>query len=354
MNRTAIFAHDVFREHDPGFDHVECPDRIITLLSVLEELRKENIFLEPSFSAASVETILLNHTLDHINEVEATSGKIYSALDGDTFTSPKSFEVATLAAGAVIQGVDLIVGGEIDNGFALVRPPGHHAEKHKSMGFCLFNNIALAAHHGIEKLGLERILILDWDVHHGNGTQHAFYDSDKVMFVSIHQSPLYPGTGALTDVGVDRGRGYNLNIPLPGGQGDLEYANIFNTIVEKVVYQYKPQLILVSAGFDTYYGDGISSMRMTHQGFGYMTRSLMRWADDLCDGRLLMTLEGGYNLTGLKEGVFTVLGELAGTKLNTTFPSLVDDDVGKQLTDELPPHPAIERVRDIAQAFWNV
>ena len=354
MNKTAILADDIFKEHDPGFDHVECPDRIITLLSVLEDLRGQNVFLEPSFSVPSVDTILLNHTLDHIREVEATSGKIYSALDGDTFTSPKSYEAAMLAAGAVIKGVDLIVDGEIDNGFALVRPPGHHAEKDKSMGFCLFNNIALAAHHAIENLGLERILILDWDVHHGNGTQNSFYDTDKVMFVSIHQSPLYPGTGGLTDLGAEAGLGYNINIPLPGGQGDLEYANIFNSIVEKLVYQYTPELILVSAGFDTYHGDGISAMRMTHQGFGYMTRSIMKWAEDLCDGRVLMTLEGGYNLSGLQEGVFTVLSELAGQKLNTAFPSFIDEDVFNQLKNELTPHPAIERVRDIANVYWNL
>ncbi|WP_458775271.1 histone deacetylase family protein [Desulforhopalus sp. 52FAK] len=354
MNKTAILADDVFKEHDPGFDHVECPDRIITLLNVLEGLREQNVFLEPSFSAPNVDTILLNHTLDHIHEVEATSGKIYSALDGDTFTSPKSYEAAMLAAGAVIKGVDLIVGGEIDNGFALVRPPGHHAEKHKSMGFCLFNNIALAARHAIENLGLERILILDWDVHHGNGTQNSFYDSDKVMFVSIHQSPLYPGTGGLTDLGVGSGLGYTINIPLPGGQGDLEYANIFNSIVERLVYQYKPDLILVSAGFDTYHGDGISAMRMTHQGYGYMTRSIMKWAEDLCDGRVLMTLEGGYNLSGLQEGVFTVLSELAGQKLNTAFPSFMDEHVFNQLKNEQTPHPAIERVRDIAKVYWNL
>ncbi|MFT5699449.1 MAG: acetoin utilization deacetylase AcuC-like enzyme [Desulforhopalus sp.] len=354
MNKTAIFRDDVFKEHDPGFDHVECPERVITLLAALNELRDKDIFLKPSFSAASQETILLNHSLAHIKDVEATSGKIYSALDGDTFTSPKSYEAATLAVGALIKGVDLLVAGEIDNGFALVRPPGHHAERNRSMGFCLFNNIALAAHHAIENLGLERVLIIDWDVHHGNGTQNSFYDTDKVLFVSIHQSPLYPGTGNITDFGTGAGKGYTLNIPLPGGQGDIEYANIFNTLVKRVVYQYRPEMILVSAGFDAYEGDYVSSMRLSNQGFGYMTRSLMKWANDLCDGRLLITLEGGYDLIGLKEGVFTVLSELVGKTLDAPFTAAMDEEIAGKLESEKTPHPAIERVRDIANAFWKM
>lgn len=354
MNRTAIFTDNVFKEHDPGFDHVECPDRVITLHSVLDSLREQKLFLEPSFAGAAVETVLLNHTLAHIKEVEATSGKIYSALDGDTFTSPKSYEAAMLAVGAVTQGVELITRGEVDNGFALVRPPGHHAEKHRSMGFCLFNNIALAAHHAIENLGLERILILDWDVHHGNGTQNSFYNSDKVLFVSLHQSPLYPGTGSLSDCGVGEGLGYTLNVPLPGGQGDIEYANIFNSIIEKVVYQYKPELILVSAGFDAYHADGISSMRLTHQGFAYMAQSIMRWAGDLCDGRVLIALEGGYNLNGLKEGVFSVLSQLVNSELDTAFPTSIDKQIQGILRNEQSPHPAVERVREVAKTFWKL
>lgn len=354
MKTTAIFTDNIFKEHDPGFDHVECPDRLITLHSVLDSLREKKIFVEPAFSQAPVETVLLNHTLAHVKEVEATSGKIYSALDGDTFTSPKSYEAAMLAVGAMIKGVDLIVGDEVNNGFALIRPPGHHAEKHRSMGFCLFNNIALAARHAIENMGLERVLILDWDVHHGNGTQNAFYNTDKVLFVSIHQSPLYPGTGSLSDFGIDAGLGYTLNVPLPGGQGDLEYANIFNNIIEKVVYQYKPELILVSAGFDAYHADSISSMRLSHQGFGYMARSIMNWAQDLCDGRVLFTLEGGYNLNGLKEGVFSVLSELVGSELDTPFATSIDPKMSEILKNEKTPHPAVARVQDVAKTYWNL
>jgi len=222
------------------------------------------------------------------------------------------------------------------------------------MGFCLFNNIALAAHHAIENLGLERVLIIDWDVHHGNGTQNSFYDSEKVLFVSIHQSPLYPGSGHLTNFGTGAGKGFTLNIPLPGGQGDVEYTNIFNTLVKKVVYQYRPEMILVSAGFDAYHGDAMSSMRLTHQGFAYMTRSLLKWANDLCDGRLLITLEGGYDLTGLKESVFTILSELVGRKLNTPSLTSIDEELSRTLETEQTPHPAIERVRELAKPYWNM
>ena len=354
MKKTAIFRDDVFKKHDPGFDHVECPERVATLFAALDELTDKHLFLEPSFLPASEDIILLNHSLEHIQDVKATSGKIYSVLDESTFTSSKSYEAAVFAVGAVVKGVELLVTGEIDNGFALVRPPGHHAEKDKSMRFCLFNNIAIAAHHAIENLGLERVLIIDWDVHHGNGTQHSFYDSDKVLFVSIHQSPLYPGTGNITDIGTGSGKGYTLNIPLPGGQGDIEYANIFNSLVKRVVYQYRPEMILVSAGFDAYHGDATSSMRVTHHGFGYMTRALMEWADALCNGRILITLEGGYDLNGLKEGVFTVLSQLADKKLEMSFSTSIDEEMGHKLETEKTPHPAIERVRDEAKKHWDM
>jgi acetoin utilization deacetylase AcuC-like enzyme len=163
--------------------------------------------VEPAFAEASRETLLLNHSSSLLDRVAATKGQIYSVLDEDTFTSPKSYAAACLAAGALVTGIDLLFQNKIDNGFALVRPPGHHAEKDRSAGFCLFNNIALAAHHAIERLGIERILIVDWDVHHGNGTQNSFYDTDKVLYISLHQSPLYPGTGNLHDTGVGRDDG---------------------------------------------------------------------------------------------------------------------------------------------------
>ncbi len=354
VNKTAIFRSNLFVEHDPGFDHQDSPDRLTTLYSALASLPAKQSFIEPPFSKASRETILLNHSGSLFDNVAATAEKMYSVLDADTFTSKKSYEAACLAVGALTTGLDLLFQKKIDNGFALVRPPGHHAEKERSKGFCLFNNIAVASHHAIEKLGVQKVLIIDFDVHHGNGTQNSFYETDKVLFISIHQSPLYPGTGDLDEIGVGKGEGYTINIPLPGGQGDREYANIFNTLIVPLAYQYKPELILVSAGFDGYYGDGISSMRLTHQGYAYMTRVLVRLAEELCGGRILASLEGGYNLKGLREGVFAVMSELIGEKLDTPFPTFLDEETEQQLRAEQSLHPAIERVRDVAKNYWKM
>ena len=354
MKKTAIFRKNIFVEHDPGFDQQESPERLTTLFSILDSLPAKQSFIEPSFSKASRETLLLNHSVSLLDSVAATADKIYSVLDEDTFTSKKSYEAACFAAGALTTGVDLLFQKKIDNGIALVRPPGHHAEKEKSKGFCLFNNIAVAAHHAIERLGVQKVLIIDWDAHHGNGTQNSFYDTDKVLFVSIHQSPLYPGTGNIKETGVGKGEGYTINIPLPGGQGDREYANIFNTLILPLAYQYKPELILVSAGFDGYQGDGASSMLLTYQGFAYMTRVLVKTAEDLCSGKILASLEGGYNLNGLKEGVFAVMSGLVGENLYTPFPSFLGEEEEQQLRAEQSLHPAIERVKDVVKNYWKI
>lgn len=354
MKKTAIFRDRLFSEHDPGFDHVDAPARITSLYAALDALPDKSMFIEPQFSAISEETLLLNHTRSLVNTVAATAGKIYSVLDGDTFTSEKSYEAACFAAGAAVRGVDLLLAGAIANGMALVRPPGHHAEPDRSMGYCLFNNAALAVHHAIEKYRLTRVMVVDWDVHHGNGTQKSFLDRADVLFISVHQSPLYPGTGSFMEMGVGKGEGYTINIPLPGGQGDLEYANIFNSLVLPIGRQYKPELILVSAGFDGYHGDEMSAMRLSHAGFGYMAQSIVNLAGEVCGGKVLVCLEGGYNLVGLKSGVFSVLRELAGKRLETPFPAHLDSETNKQLSSERSPHPAIERVRNIAKKFWKL
>lgn len=354
MRKTAIFRNGLFQEHDPGFDNLDSPERVATLFLALDELAEKNLLIEPSITKASRETLLLNHSPEQIDKAAATAGKIFSVLDQDTFTSPKSYEAACLAAGALVDGIDLLMNRKIDNGLALVRPPGHHAEKDRSMGFCIFNNVAVAAHHALKRHGLKKVMIVDWDVHHGNGTQNSFYHTDEVLFVSIHESPLYPGTGSHLETGGGGGEGYTLNIPLPGGQGDLEYANIFNTLILPVGHQYQPEVILVSAGFDGYHGDGVSSMRLTHQGFGYMAKVLVELAEEICKGRILFTLEGGYNPAGLREGVFAVLSQLAGVKLATPFPSFLDEKTEAILRKERSPHPAVERVRDIAKRYWKM
>jgi len=354
MRKTAIFRDKLFVEHRPGFDHIERPERLSSLYSSLAALPERDLFLEPQFTPAPRKTILLNHTASHIDTVAATAEKIFSVLDADTVTSEKSFAAALLAAGAATRAIDMLYEGIIDNGLALVRPPGHHAEQGRAMGFCLFNNVALAARHAIREYGVKRIFIVDWDVHHGNGTQNAFYDTDEVLFISLHQSPLYPGSGGFTESGVGRGTGFTVNIPMPGGQGDLEYALIFNTVVAPLCRQYQPELILVSAGFDACYADPLSSMRLTHQGFAYMTRVLTELAEEFCNGRLFLCLEGGYDLAGLKGGVFAVLGELLGEKLTTPFPCSLHPDTAHVLRKSTGPHPISEKTRHVVKKYWKM
>lgn len=354
MKKTAIFRDKLFIEHDPGFGHLDSPDRMKTLYSALDSITDTLNIIETPFQKAGRETLLLNHSTAYIDKVAETKGKIYSVLDSETYTSKKSYEAACLAVGALTTGVDLLFRKKINNAFALVRPPGHHAEKDTSKGFCIFNNVAIAAHHALKNHGTKKLLIVDWDVHHGNGTQNSFYDTDKVLYISIHQSSLYPGTGDLHETGTGKGEGYTINVPLPGGQGDMEYANIFNTLILPIADQYKPELILVSAGFDAHVEDGISEMRLTYKGFAYMARELIKKADEVCGGKILFVLEGGYNLNGLKEGVFAVINELADNKFNTPFCAFLDKDSVHELEKEQSLHPAIERVKDVAKNYWKM
>lgn len=309
---TAIFRDELFLLHDPGFDHVERPDRLKVVYDQLDNPDIGKQFVFPTATPAAADILRLNHSQVHIDRIAQTAGRTFDALDQDTTTSAKSYEAACLAAGAVVEGTRMVVAGEVDNCFALVRPPGHHAEPDRAMGFCLFNNVAIAAHYALEKLGLSRVLIVDWDLHHGNGTQRSFEDSDQVLYFSTHQFPYYPGTGALAETGRGRGEGYTVNVPLIGGLGDEHYARIFNDILAPIARQYEPELILVSAGYDTAHNDPLGGMSLTSDGFAYLTRKVMELAAEVCDGRLLLTLEGGYNLQSLANGVLVGLVELLG------------------------------------------
>lgn len=355
MRRTAVFKHDLFLRHDPGPNHPESPGRLRDIYRMLDSPPLAGRFLLPEFKPVSKKKLHYNHSERHIVTVAETSGDVFSILDQDTVTSEASYDAARLAAGALVTGIDLLLKGDIDNGFGLVRPPGHHAEKHRSQGFCLFNNVAIACHHAILEHDLERIMVVDWDVHHGNGTQNSFYDSSRVLYVSPHQSPLYPGTGAGEETGRDEGEGYTLNIPLPRGCGDREYADLFREIIIPVGREYRPQLIMISAGFDIHYADPIGSMEVGWQGIALMTRWLQKLADEVCDGRLLVTLEGGYNLLGQKEGIFSVLAELYGGDLDLDFPVYLDETTEKELTSPGGAvHPAIEQVRAVAKKYWKM
>ncbi len=312
--QTAIFKDPLFMEHDPGFGHPESLDRLQVIYEMLDQPEQQDRYLLPSFAPATDEILALNHTKPHLARVAATDGKTFASLDPDTTTSAKSHAAARLAAGAVVEAVKMVVSGEADNGFALVRPPGHHAEADHTSGFCLFNNIAIAAHYALENLGLERILIVDWDLHHGNGSQHSFYDTNQVLYFSTHQYPYFPGSGAVTETGSGAGKGYTINVPLPGGQDDQAYARIFNELLAPVARSYQPELILVSAGFDISLGDPLGLMSVSNDGFAYLTGVVQSLADELCSGRLVLALEGGYDLAGLRSGVAAVLRELRDGK----------------------------------------
>ena len=268
-------------------------------------------------------------------------------LDADTQTSPLSYQAACLAAGAAINATERLIAGELKNAFCLIRPPGHHAEYDRAMGFCLFNNVAIAARYAIEQLNLKRVLIVDWDLHHGNGTQHAFYDSNQVLYFSTHQWPCYPGSGASYEIGSGQGCGYTVNVPLPAGLGNLAYATIFNNLLAPIARQYQPELILLSAGYDIHRDDPLGGMTVTGPGFSYLTKVLLDLAAELCDHRFMACLEGGYSLSGLREGVLATLAEMRGD-------SLLSDKAVMEFTSAAYPIMALDETRNIAKKFWTL
>ena len=312
MNRTGIVKNDKYLEHvmDPG--HPESPERLRVIYQMLEENAMRGLFEMVKPRAATREELEMNHTPAYIDLVSSTAGKPHFRLDMDTSTCAKSYEAALLAAGGFLELIEAVMEGKLNNGFALVRPPGHHAERDKAMGFCLFNNVAIGAQYAIENFSLQRILIVDWDVHHGNGTQNSFYEDPRVLYFSTHRYGFfYPGTGSATEVGKGRGEGFNVNVPLSTGAGDAEYGNIFETILKPIALEYQPQLILVSAGFDTHYDDPLGGMEVTEKGFSRMTQILMEIAEATAHGKLAITLEGGYDVSGQSRSVKEVLKEIA-------------------------------------------
>jgi acetoin utilization deacetylase AcuC-like enzyme len=309
--RTGIVKDKRYLEHNMGAFHVESPMRLETIYDMVEkEITFPYLEIEPR--PATEEEIQMIHSPRYVNLIKETSGKERVTLDPDTATSARSYEVALLAAGGLLKAADLVMEGKIQNGFALVRPPGHHAEREQSGGFCLFNNVAICAEYLIKKHGLKRILIVDWDLHHGNGTQHSFYERSDVLYFSIHQFPHYPGTGYWNEIGLGSGAGFTVNVPLAAGKADEDYLLIFRKILSPIAAQYKPEFILVSAGFDIYRADPLGGMMVSEDGFGALTSELLALAHDFSKERILFTLEGGYDLQGLREGVKQVLSHLVG------------------------------------------
>jgi len=325
MSSTLLLFDDRMIDHDPGRGHPERPER---LQAIVQQLRERPVpgtqWATPS--RGSAEAVARVHSREHVALVEAARGTTH-AFDPDTLTSPQSVEAAMVAVGAAIDGVDAVLDGRARNAFALTRPPGHHAEPQGVMGFCLLNQVAIAAEHALLRPEVERVLVVDWDVHHGNGTQRAFYERRDVMFASTHQAPYYPGTGALAEHGQGEGEGFTLNVPLEATATDADLRRVMTDVVAPAAEQFDPDLVLVSAGFDAHAGDPLGGMVLSTEGFADLCGTVRAIAEARAKGRLVLVLEGGYDLEALAASVYACVEVLAGATApgGSDQPSAVGD-----------------------------
>lgn len=304
MGKTGLVYHPAYLEHDMGAGHPESPNRLRAIMHQLETSGTSARLIRVEPRKAEDEWITQIHTPGYVaslNMHAPASGRV--SLDLDTSMSPGSLNAAYLAAGGALAGVDAIMSKQLDHVFCAVRPPGHHAEAGRAMGFCLFNNVAIAARYVQMKHGLEKILIVDWDVHHGNGTQHTFEDDPSVLFFSTHQYPHYPGTGRATERGHGAGQGFTINIAMESGEGDDDYRSIFLKALVPAADEFKPEFVIISAGFDAHKDYPLASMGLTEEGYAELTRIVAGIAHRHAQGRILSSLEGGYNLTALAASV---------------------------------------------------
>ncbi len=309
------FVYDpLFLEHETG-SHPENGNRMLATMALLEESGLLPKLVRIPARDATPEELALVHDAEYVAAVERAARQGGGWVDPDTLITPRSYDVAARVVGGTLAALDAVLAGDVDQVFCLVRPPGHHATPGAAMGFCLFNHVAVAAAYARERHGLERVAIVDFDVHHGNGTQDAFYDDAGVLYVSTHEYPFYPGTGAAREIGAGAGRGYNVNIPMPHGCGDEPYRRAFEDVVLPVLRRYRPELILVSAGYDAHFADEIAGQQLSVDGYGALVAMVRDAAAELRGGRLLLALEGGYHLVALPWCVRRTIEVLRGDEL---------------------------------------
>lgn len=334
MRKTAI-VYDPFNLRHTLEGHPENFRRLEGTWQLLQDDGiLHNLIRVPS-SPAPLNAILRVHTAKYVERLQALSARGGGRIDADTYANADSYHAALLAAGGLLNLTDMVLQGQVDNGFALIRPPGHHALEHRGMGFCLLANAAIAARWAQDHHGLERVLIVDFDVHHGNGTQDIFYDDPTVLFFSTHQFPYYPGTGAADEVGSEMAYGTTINIPFPTFVGDAGYLTAFQRVLEPLARDFRPQLIILSAGFDAHWLDPLAGMNLSISGYMQMVQSLLALADELCNGKLVCVLEGGYHLEVLAHSVLSTIRLLSGSAQGISDPFGVAQQRERDVTNLL-------------------
>lgn len=348
MARTGIVQDNRYMDHVANSYHPESQERLQVVYKMMQEPDLQGKLVEIQPRMATDEELELIHVRRYIQLVASTAGRDFTMLDPDTYACSQSYVTAKLAAGGTLVAAEKVIKGELDNAFALIRPPGHHAESNRAMGFCLFNNVAIAAGYAIKTHNIKRALIIDWDLHHGNGTQHSFYERADVLYFSSHQFPYYPGTGYINEMGSGAGKGFTVNVPLQAGPGDAEYMKVFEEILEPIALEYKPEIVFVSAGFDIYYQDPLGGMQVTPAGFANLAKIVLEFARKTCNGKVVFVLEGGYHLNGLRDSIKEVLKTMQGEILAEGRDEKIRGMVDSQMID-----PVIRKVKEAQKPFWK-
>jgi acetoin utilization deacetylase AcuC-like enzyme len=353
MYNTAVVFTPKCYQHNPGKSHPESPKR---LTAIMNELKRNRLLGSESWQfvypkKASLGDVKLVHGIEYIRLVEAVCKAGGGLLDlQDTVVSSESFEAALYAVGGTLKAVDLVMTGESRNAFALVRPPGHHAGRFRALGFCIFNNIAIAAEHLLEEYKLQRVAILDIDAHHGNGTQEAFYETSKVLYLSLHEDPSsFPGTGFVEENGDRKGLGYKVNIPLPYQTCDDIYLKAMKEIAAPIMRQYQPQFILVSAGFDAHYRDPVGNLSLSAWGIQQVYAQIVNLASETCQGRIVSVLEGGYNLNTIGKLVAIAIARMSGSPYITKDKGPANSERVESQGEKI-----LERVKKVQNSFWHI